>query len=162
MALAPATVQRMPAHLSRAPTCLHPASTTPDEMHRPLARKLRCSRNTKPRAGGVVEPDRQRGPPAGTTLTGPQPVFVVPCRPVCVEGFLHGERWQTERSEPIANLQSDLFERRRLLMDNWAAYLDGHADEGDAALRRGGRTFGAQPGAGHRRRRRAGTAAATS
>ena len=38
MALAPATVQRMPAHLSRAPICLQPASTTPDEMHRPLAR----------------------------------------------------------------------------------------------------------------------------
>ena len=28
MALAPATVQRMPARLSRAPICLHPASTT--------------------------------------------------------------------------------------------------------------------------------------
>ena len=38
MALAPATVQRMPARLSRAPICLHPASTTPDETHRPLAR----------------------------------------------------------------------------------------------------------------------------
>ena len=38
MALAPATVQRMPARLSRSPICLHPASTTPDEMHRPLAR----------------------------------------------------------------------------------------------------------------------------
>ena len=35
MALAPATVQRMPARLSRAPICLHPTSTTPDEMHRP-------------------------------------------------------------------------------------------------------------------------------
>ena len=35
MALAPATVQRMPARLSRAPICLHPASTTPDETHRP-------------------------------------------------------------------------------------------------------------------------------
>ena len=38
MALAPVTVQRMPARLSRAPICLHPASTTPDETHRPLAR----------------------------------------------------------------------------------------------------------------------------
>ena len=38
MALAPATVQRMPARLSRARICLQPASTTPDEMHWPLAR----------------------------------------------------------------------------------------------------------------------------
>ena len=36
MALAPATVQRMPARLSRAPICLQPASSTPDEMHSPL------------------------------------------------------------------------------------------------------------------------------
>ena len=34
MALAPATVQRMPVRLSRGPSCLQPASTTPDEMHR--------------------------------------------------------------------------------------------------------------------------------
>ena len=34
LALAPATVQRMPARSSRAPIRLQPASTTPDEMHR--------------------------------------------------------------------------------------------------------------------------------
>ena len=38
MALVPATVQRMPARSSRAPIYLHPASTTPDETHRPLPR----------------------------------------------------------------------------------------------------------------------------
>ena len=36
MALAPTTVQRMPARLNGAPICLQPASTTPEEMHRPV------------------------------------------------------------------------------------------------------------------------------
>ena len=41
MALAPATVQCMPARLSRAPIAsLHPGSTTPDDTQRPHARKV--------------------------------------------------------------------------------------------------------------------------
>ena len=38
MAFAPSTVHRMPARLSLAPICLHPASTTPEETDNPLAR----------------------------------------------------------------------------------------------------------------------------
>ena len=39
MALAPATVQRIPDYFSRAPiTVLQPASTTPDPTMRPWAR----------------------------------------------------------------------------------------------------------------------------
>ena len=49
MALAPSTVQRMPARFNRAPTtCLQPTSTPPEETHRPWARN-RGQRMGRPR-----------------------------------------------------------------------------------------------------------------
>ena len=65
MALAPATVQRMPARFNRAPTtCLQPASTTPEETHRPPAqnrgqrirRRLRTTVVEHRRAASVDQP----------------------------------------------------------------------------------------------------------
>ena len=44
MALAPVTIQCMPARLRRAPTaCLHPASTTPDDTQSPPRAELRIA-----------------------------------------------------------------------------------------------------------------------
>ena len=54
MALAPATVQRMPARLSRAPICLQPASSTPDDDAQPFAA------SGESRGSGSMAPDRDR------------------------------------------------------------------------------------------------------
>ena len=58
MALAPATVQRMPARLNGAPICLQPASTTSEEMHRPLARSAATTARSRPATKlGTTVPD---------------------------------------------------------------------------------------------------------
>ena len=86
MALAPATVQRMPARLNRAPICLQPASTTPEEMHQALGAELRIAQAVSVPEHIVNAPSRlwrglglgaQRGDhgaePAGIQLGTPVP-----------------------------------------------------------------------------------------
>ncbi len=95
MALAPATVQRMPACLSRAPICLRPASTTPEEIAQALGAELRIAHpapvpeqvvNALLRFGRGLDMDAQRGDegaePAGVQLGPPVPAAHRPAKSV--------------------------------------------------------------------------------
>ena len=68
MALAPATVQRMPARLSRAPICLHPASTTPESRRDPRTPRSTDAAGPMPRTPACLpgRVDAGRGGSVGT------------------------------------------------------------------------------------------------